>query len=206
MQEKPKWLNESMESFIGKSFVLENVNYVFKIAKFKSHKTYVFTTTANGQNYALKMMDSAYYSIYDLAEEIHTMNDINCPLIIKFYRHLVFNERFHILIMPKYDTDLFNFLLTRTNKRLSEEQAARISYQVLQAIQYLHGNGIWHRDIKPENIYIENRNIIHPRVVLADLGHSKHFEPNELCSEFNYGSIMYNAPERLRGIPCTFFF
>ena len=35
-----------------------------------------------------------------------------------------------------------------------ESTAKLLCYQMLQAVQYLHKNGITHRDLKPENILI----------------------------------------------------
>jgi mitogen-activated protein kinase 1/3 len=37
--------------------------------------------------------------------------------------------------------------------QLGAAEVQRIMWQLLQAVQYLHNNGVWHRDIKTANIY-----------------------------------------------------
>ena len=37
----------------------------------------------------------------------------------------------------------------KKNKKLSEESAAYVMYQILCAVNYCHGMGIIHRDLKP---------------------------------------------------------
>jgi serine/threonine protein kinase len=41
------------------------------------------------------------------------------------------------------------------NFEISEKEALVITFQILEALQYLHMCGIVHRDLKPENILIE---------------------------------------------------
>jgi serine/threonine protein kinase len=63
--------------------------------------------------------------------------------------------------------ELFNHIIQRyhtpnTNKLsgyFTEADASLIIKTVLNAVQYLHSNGIVHRDIKPENILFRNSNL-----------------------------------------------
>jgi eukaryotic-like serine/threonine-protein kinase len=44
--------------------------------------------------------------------------------------------------------------------RLPQERAIRIAIAILEALQYIHANGVVHRDLKPENIMVDaNDNI-----------------------------------------------
>ena len=88
---------------------------------------------------------------------------------------------------------MFNFL-ERKNFKLSESQAMTISFQICEAIQYLHSFGIAHRDIKPENILLVNEDSL--EVKLVDFGLSKTFFPSETCTE-PFGTLCYVAPEIL---------
>lgn len=44
----------------------------------------------------------------------------------------------------------------RKNGPIKEVFAAKIFYQICQAVKYLHEKGISHRDIKTENIMIDS--------------------------------------------------
>ena len=64
------------------------------------------------------------------------------------------NKKFmYILMECVYGGELFDHI--KVNQKISEKEAARIIYQVLECLQYLHLSGIVHRDLKPENILIE---------------------------------------------------
>jgi len=82
----------------------------------------------------------------------------------------------------------------------TEEEAQEIILQILDAVEYLHQNGIAHRDLKPENILCATHvdpesNFRHEIIKVADFGLSKMFDREELMSQC--GSPTYVAPEVL---------
>ncbi len=79
-----------------------------------------------------------------------------------------------------------------------EREAALITYQILEALQYLHLAGIVHRDLKPENILVERdpqtNEVLH--IKLTDFGLSKIIVPGEIMMD-SCGTPAYVAPEVL---------
>ncbi|KAJ7028553.1 kinase-like domain-containing protein [Mycena alexandri] len=65
--------------------------------------------------------------------------------------------------------DLLDFILTRNG--LDEPTAKHITYQLCQALAYIHGKGITHRDLKPENVLLTSDTP--PIVKVADFGLAK---------------------------------
>ncbi|CAI5504424.1 unnamed protein product [Closterium sp. Naga37s-1] len=78
----------------------------------------------------------------------------------------------------------------------SEQQAAGMVRQIVQAVQYMHGRGVMHRDLKLENFLL-----LHPGddapLMAIDFGLSTFFEPGQRFKEV-VGSAYYVAPEVLR--------
>ena len=71
---------------------------------------------------------------------------------------------------------------------------ARIGYQVAQALDYAHGQGVLHRDIKPANLLIESDD----NVWVTDFGLAKlNYVASSLTKTGNaVGTIKYMAPEQ----------
>lgn len=66
--------------------------------------------------------------------------------------------------------------------------------QMVDALQYLHSNGVMHRDIKPENILYENRTT-GLTFLLADFGNATLIGSEITC----VGTKIYFAPENWSG-------
>ena len=88
--------------------------------------------------------------------------------------------------------------------------AAKISYQIADALLYLRKYGIIHRDLKPINILVkivkdnlnkESSNVI--EVKLADFGLSKILGNKEMTNE-GYGTIAFASPEILLKHPYNY--
>jgi len=88
----------------------------------------------------------------------------------------------------------------------SEQHAAAIFVQLLDAVQYCHGKGIVHRDLKLENVLIDDVicvrpsvNTLAPRVMLADFGFACTYSPLMPLLNDSVGSPQYAAGELYLG-------
>jgi calcium-dependent protein kinase len=91
--------------------------------------------------------------------------------------------------------ELYHRLVKKS--RYSEKDAARTTYEMLLAINYLHQHNIVHRDIKLENFLYEDQSE-DSKLKLIDFGFSRVWHPHERL-QASCGSIQYVAPEVLRG-------
>jgi serine/threonine protein kinase len=83
-------------------------------------------------------------------------------------------------------------------KKLAPERAIRIALGVLEALEYIHGQGVVHRDLKPENILLDSED----NVKLIDFGIASSAGSKRLTfARFtrNMGTPDYVSPEQVKG-------
>lgn len=90
------------------------------------------------------------------------------------------------LIMDNRGTQLTEFT------DLPELQIKRYIFQLLNAVNYLHSQGIYHRDIKPQNILIEGDHL-----TLVDFGISRQSTSGSLEYTGEMFTLAYRPPEVL---------
>ena len=74
-------------------------------------------------------------------------------------------------------------------KGMGETVSRYFMHQLIDAIEYMHGEGIVHRDLKPENIIVDEQ----MDLKILDLGFSAHQNIDKL-TEYR-GTLTYMAPE-----------
>jgi len=89
--------------------------------------------------------------------------------------------------------ELFETITKRKN--FSENIAAKIMKQILQAVNYLHLKRIVHRDLKPENLMLVAEDGY--EIKLIDFGLSRTFSPDKKMYS-RLGTPFYIAPEVLK--------
>jgi eukaryotic-like serine/threonine-protein kinase len=82
--------------------------------------------------------------------------------------------------------------------RISQDRAIRITIAVLDALEYIHENGVVHRDLKPENIMVDD----HDHLKLIDFGIAGDSQARRLTyANFTatLGTADYISPEQVKG-------
>jgi serine/threonine protein kinase len=85
-----------------------------------------------------------------------------------------------------------------TEGRISQDRAIRIAIEVLEALEYIHENGVVHRDLKPENIMVDASD----NIKLIDFGIAGDTAARRLTyANFTatLGTADYISPEQVKG-------
>jgi eukaryotic-like serine/threonine-protein kinase len=96
-------------------------------------------------------------------QEIEIAAGLRHPHIVPLYDSGAVNGLLYF-VMPFSQGESLRHRLTR-EKQLSPTVALRIAYEVADALDYAHAQGVVHRDIKPENILLESGHAL-----VADFG------------------------------------
>lgn len=71
-----------------------------------------------------------------------------------------------------------------------------LTYQILNALEFLHSHDIIHRDVKPENLLVSSEGLLK----VCDFGFARTMQPNESAIYTDYVSTRwYRSPELLVG-------
>ena len=114
--------------------------------------------------------------------------------IIRLYQ--VMESERHLMLVTEYceGGEVFEQLVARG--RMGEPGARLYFLQVLDALQFLHSNGIVHRDLKAENLFL-SKDL--KSVKLGDFGFSNYFSGDDCLLSTWCGSPPYAAPELFEG-------
>ncbi|SCU82184.1 LAFA_0C09648g1_1 [Lachancea sp. 'fantastica'] len=150
-------------------------------------------STHQAPNYAVKVIKMKPSR---LDEEAEILLKLSHPNIIKVHKTFA-GPCDNLYIFQDLITggDLFSYLATSDClSPVSETEALLIVYQILQALRYLHSEGIVHRDLKLDNILLCTPEPC-SRIVLADFGIAKALSSPRARMHTVVGTPEYCAPE-----------
>ena len=148
----------SLENFVPKN----DKDELQTIGSGSFGKVYLALNTIDNKVYAIKHMNKKklikiLHSLKGIYQEIDFQSRIDHPNIIKILYTDEDNDSFDLIMEYADSGSLFHYI--RKNKGLNEFKAFQLFIQVVNAINFLHGNDLIHRDIKPENILLfSNKN------------------------------------------------
>ncbi|KAL6178268.1 hypothetical protein ACLB2K_049787 [Fragaria x ananassa] len=146
-----------------------------------------------GANYALKIVkgDSDPTVRRQLYREIEILRRTDSPHVVHCDAIIEKPTGDMWILMEYMDSGTLESLLKQQGT-FSEAKLAHVARQVLNGLNYLHGQKIIHRDIKPANLLV-NSNM---EVKIADFGVSKMMcRTLDNCNSY-VGTCAYMSPER----------
>ena len=137
-------------------------------------------------------------------KEINISLELNHETIVKCIDIYEDNTSIHLVLEEITGGDLFDHIIHSEDRKLKENEAIDLLYQMLEGLHYLHDEvGIVHRDIKPENFLLYNDTQTHKnRIKLIDFGFATYCRNGETMNE-QLGTPQYAAPEIFEQKPYT---
>ncbi|XP_022097484.1 serine/threonine-protein kinase SIK2-like [Acanthaster planci] len=158
---------------------------VVKLAKHRITKSQV----------AIKIIDKSRLDEANLQKvyrEVAIMKMLNNPHIIKLYQVMETKSMLYLVSEYASNGEMFDYLAN--HGRMTEKEARKKFWQIVNAVQYCHERRVVHRDLKAENLLLDaNMNI-----KIADFGFSNFFTPGDQLATW-CGSPPYAAPEVFEG-------
>ena len=156
---------------------------------------YSGTEKATGKKVAIKCIDKTQQDSEELMllnREIDIMKRLKHPNIVQLYDVYDHPDKVYLVMEFVSGGELYNEIVERGS--FTEHDACNLVRQALEAIAYIHENGIAHRDLKPENLLLADASA--DIVKLADFGLSKDTSDGGQMATC-CGSPSYVAPEVL---------
>lgn len=127
-------------------------------------------------------------------QEIDILKSIDHPNIIKIHDVIYTEDTIGIVMSNANGGELFDYVCKK--RYLNEDEAGLLFNQLINAVDYLHKNGIVHRDLKLENVLLDKDG----NILLTDFGFASWIKKSNGNANSNYfktscGSPCYAAPE-----------
>lgn len=118
-----------------------------------------------------------------IVNEIAIIKELDHPNILKIYEAYEDKESLYIVTELIHGGELFDEISKRHN--FTEQDAAVIVRQILEAMSYCHGVNIVHKDLKPENLLLQEKdNVEYVKVI--DFGTAQRFDPTKKMNKVVY--------------------
>jgi len=134
----------------------------------------------------------------NVQREIQMHRHLSHDNVVKLIETFFCPQRNKLYVIMEYCSAVLQEMLDSVpSKRLPIFQAADYFKQLIDGLEYLHGQGIIHKDIKPGNLLVTNAGVIK----ITDFGVSEQldrFQKDDLC-HVSQGTPAFQAPEIASG-------
>jgi len=125
--------------------------------------------------------------------EIEILKAINHPHIVPMFAIFDTDKTLFIVMELMEGGELYDEIIRR--KSFTEGDASYIMRQLVEALDYLHQQGIVHRDLKLENLLLVKKDSL--EIKLADFGLSRIYSGKKMQTAC--GTPFYIAPDIIKG-------
>jgi serine/threonine protein kinase len=126
--------------------------------------------------------------------EISLLKGLKHPNIVEL-KEVLYSEKALYLVFEYLEFDLKKYIKSK-GEPLKPDQVKSFTYQILQALVYLHQQRIFHRDLKPQNLLIDSEGGC---IKLADFGLARAFGLPIKTYTHEVVTLWYRTPEILLG-------
>ncbi|KNC53436.1 CAMK/RAD53 protein kinase [Thecamonas trahens ATCC 50062] len=178
-------------SFVEERYDLERV-----LGKGNFAEVRLGLSRRSGEKYAVKIVDKTkFLSLQQragaLLDEVNILKFLSHPNIVSLEETFETEKHLYLVLELVSGGELFDVIVNA--ERLSEALSRKLFVQMLDAVAYLHEQGIAHRDLKPENILIGEGDV----VKISDFGLSRITSKSSVMGTV-CGTPQYLAPEILK--------
>ena len=146
-----------------------------------------------GKLYAVKIIPKWKVENPELVmTEIEILRKLDHPNVVKYIETIEDYDTYYIVMELCNGGELFDRIID-TDHKLSLVRIARITTQILRAVQHCHENGIVNRDIKSENVLFKTKDP-ESQIKVIDFGLSAIYSDRDNLHA-RVGTVFYMSPE-----------
>ena len=140
---------------------IDNYTFIKDLGKGTTGKVSLYRSNLNQQLVAIKEIDISAFpdkTKKELNKEPQILQMISNPYIIHFYEYFQEDNKLYICMEYCEKNNLNSYInqYINNNNQIPESFIWKVTYQVLNALKYLHiEKKIVHKDIKPENLFLD---------------------------------------------------
>lgn len=152
LNDEPIGIKEALTLIVDSGDPMTKYTNFSLIGEGSTGKVYLSTEIDTGRQVAIKKMDLTKQQRRELLiNEVATMKYYKHPNIVKMYNSYLVDDELW-LALEYLEGGALTDIVTKTT--MNEQQIATVCLQCLQALAFLHAEGLIHRDIKSDSILL----------------------------------------------------